>query len=76
VSLPRGHTRCVVVPVTFSDTTVLFPNAREATSFPSLMHRLGDPADSRVSTNRLVVGIDKYNFIILVNTILVDPIRV
>ena len=56
------------------------------------MYGLNDPVDSRVSTDLItreprdihddpntyhfVVGVDEYNFIILVHTILVDPIRV
>jgi len=76
VSFPGGNTRCVVVPVTFSNAAVLFPNAGEATSFPSLVYGLSDPVDSRVSTDRFVAGVDEYNFIILVHTVLIDPVRV
>ena len=56
------------------------------------MYGLSDPVDSRVSTDlitrkprgvydnpdayRFVAGVDEYNFIILVHTVLIDPVRV
>lgn len=70
----------------------MFANTREAASFPSLVHRLRDPVNSgippnlitvsqegckgQLATYRLVVGVDEYDFIILVYAILVDPVRV
>ena len=36
--------------------THLFSNTRETTSFPALVHWLGDPVDSRVSTNLITIS--------------------
>lgn len=49
--LPSGRLGSVVVAITFSETTVLFSNTGETASFPTLMHRLGDPVDPRVAAN-------------------------
>lgn len=62
--------------MTLAQSPVLFPNAGETTSFAAFVHWLGDPVDTGIPANSFVVGIHKDNFEILVNTILVHPVRV
>ena len=35
----------------FSETAVLLSDAGETASLPALVHRLGDPVDSRIAAN-------------------------
>ena len=51
VPLPGGRLGGVVVTAAFSKTAVLFSNAGETASLSALVHRLGDPADPRVTAN-------------------------
>jgi len=76
VPLPGGRFGSVVVATAFSETTVLFSDAGETASLPALVHRLGDPVDSRIAANGLVIGVNENDFIIFVDTILINPIRV
>jgi len=66
----------VVVTVTFAQATILFADAGKTTRLAVLVNRLGDPVDPGIATNSLVVRIDQDDFIVLVDTILVDPVRV
>jgi len=76
VPLPGGRLGGVVVATAFSETAVLFTNAGETASLPALVHRLGDPVDPRVAANSLVIRINENDFVVFVDTVLVDPIRV
>lgn len=40
------------------------------------MDRLDDPVDAGVAADRLVLGVDKDNLVVLVGGVLVDPVRV
>lgn len=37
--------------ISFAQTTILLANGGETTSFTSLVNRVGDPADTRISAN-------------------------
>jgi len=76
VPLPGGRFGGVVVAVAFSETSVPFSDAGETASLPALVHRLGDPVDPRIAANGLVIGVNEDDLVILVDTILVNPIRV
>ena len=51
VPLPSCRLWSIVVAVAFSEPAVLFSNAGETPSLPTLVHRLGDPVDPRVAAN-------------------------
>jgi hypothetical protein len=54
----------------------LLANSSEATSLATLVDRFSDPVDPGIATDRLVVGIHEDDFKVLVDTVLVDPVRV
>jgi len=66
----------MVVAVTFAETAILFPNTSETTGFPAFVHWLHNPINSGIFSDRFVAWIHQNNFIVLVNAILVDPIRI
>jgi len=66
----------MIVAVAFAQAAVLFANTRKSTGFPAFVYRLRNPIDAGIAANSFVVGIDQDNFVILVNTVLVHPIRV
>jgi len=66
----------VVVSVSFAQTTRFLACSGEATSFTMLVNSVGDPADSRITTDGLVARIDKDDFEVLVGRVLVDPVGV
>jgi hypothetical protein len=95
VPLPGGVV--VVVLVALSETPVLLSLGGKTTSLPVLVNRVGDPVDSGITTDGLVLGaddggriyqnrnlhwcrqvhsLDKDNLVVLVNSVLVDPVRV
>lgn len=76
VFLPGRASGGMVVKMTFAETTVLLSNASKTARFPMLVDRVGDPVDSGVTADSLVVRVDKNDFVIFVDTILVDPVRV
>jgi len=76
VSLPGRCLGCVVVAISLAKTTVLFSDAGETTSFSPFVDWVSDPVDSCVTTNSFVIWVDQDNLIILINTVLVDPVRV
>jgi hypothetical protein len=43
--------------------------------FPALVDSVADPVDSGIPTNGLVVGVDEDDLEVLVDTVLVDPVR-
>jgi hypothetical protein len=57
-------------------TSVLLADRGKATSLSVLVDGVGDPVDSGVSSDGLVRGIDEDDLVVLVNTVLVDPVRV
>jgi len=59
-----------------AQATVLLANACEPTGLATLVHRIRDPANSGVTTNGLVIRVYENNLVVLVDTILIDPVRV
>ena len=74
--LPGGPAGGVVVAVTLAKTTVLLASAGKATGLAVLVHGLGDPVDAGVAADRLVLGVDEDDLVVLVDTVLVNPVRV
>jgi len=64
------------VTVSLAQAAILLANARKPTSFTTLVHRVYNPVDSGITTNGFVVGINEDDLVVLVNTILVNPVRV
>jgi hypothetical protein len=62
--------------VTLSVTAVLLANGSKTTSFTVLVNRVDDPVDASITTDGLVVGINKDNLEVLVGSILVNPVGV
>lgn len=48
VPLPGGFSRAATVAMSLANTTVLFADRGESTSFPALVHRCADPVDAGV----------------------------
>lgn len=59
-----------------AQSPVLFPNAGETAGFAAFVHWLGNPIDTGIPANSFVVGIHKDDFEVLVNAVLVYPVRV
>jgi hypothetical protein len=53
VPFPSGRLGSVVVAIALSEPAVLFSNAGETASLPTLMHRPSDPVDPGVTANLL-----------------------
>jgi hypothetical protein len=62
--------------VTLSVTTVLLTNGGKTTSLTVLVNGVDDPVDTGITTDGLVVRIDKDDLEVLVGSILVNPVRV
>lgn len=48
----------------------------ETTSLAVLVDRVDDPVDAGVAADRLVLGVDQDDLVVLVGRVLVDPVRV
>lgn len=69
--------RCSLVEsVTLSLTTALLSIGGKSTSFSVLVNGVDNPADSRVSSDSIVRWVDGNDFVVLVYTVLVDPVTV
>jgi len=66
----------VVVQMTLVDTSGLLASSSETTSFTVLVDGVHDPIVSSITTNGLMLRINKNDFEVLVRRILVNPIRV
>jgi len=51
VAFPGRSSRDVMVSVAFAQTAVLLADGRKTTSFASLVHRIADPVDARVTAD-------------------------
>ena len=60
------HRRLIV---RFKGVTHLFSDTRETTSFPALVHRLGDPVDPRVPTNLIIISREVDNIVVLLTAL-------
>lgn len=69
-------TLSVVESVTLSLTSALLSSSSETSGFPVLVDWVGNPVDSSISSDSLVLRVDTDDFKVLVDTILVDPVRV
>jgi len=76
VLLPGRASGSVVVTMALAQSPVLLPHTGETTGFTAFVHWLGDPVNTSIPTNSFVVRIHKDNFVVLVNTVLVHPVRV
>jgi len=74
VPLPGGVV--VVVLVALPETPVPLSLGGETTSLPVLVDGVGDPVDSGISSDSLVLGVDEDDLVVLVDSVLVDPVRV
>lgn len=66
----------MVVTVTLAQSTILLSDARKTPRLATSVHRVDNPIDPRVPTDRLVVRIHQDHLVILVHTILIHPVRV
>jgi len=76
VSFPNGILRLMVVTISFGDTTVLLSSSSKPSRFSSLVNGITDPVDFRVPSDSFMEWVNKDDLEILVNPILVDPVRV
>lgn len=79
VLLPHSTNRgaLLVVLVTFAlETTSLLTGTSKATELTVLVSRGGDPLKASITTDGVVGGIHKDDLIVLVGTIMVNPVRV
>ena len=78
MSLPglSAASSCLVVSVTFAQTTRLLASSGETTRFTVLVDRVDDPVDAGVAADGLVLRVNEDNLEVLVGRVLVDPVRV
>lgn len=76
VLAPGGASGGVVVLGTLAETTVALALGGEATGLAALVDGVGDPVDAGVAADGLVRRVDKDDLVVLVDTVLVDPVRV
>jgi len=76
VLLPLLSLGLMVVPSTLSDTPVLLSSRSKTTGLTTLVNGVADPVDAGITTDGLVVRVDEDHLVVLVDTILVDPVRV
>lgn len=69
-------TNGVVVAVALANSTALVAGSGEATRLTVLVHRLGDPVNAGIAADGLVLRVNANDFEVLVDTILVHPVRV
>lgn len=66
----------MVVLVTLAGTPVLLSFGGKTSGFSVLVDGVGDPVDSSITSDSLVRRVDTDDFVVLVDTVLVDPVRV
>ena len=66
----------LVVAVALVETTGLLAGGGEAAGLAVLVDGVDDPVDAGVDADGLVLGVDQDNLVVLVDTVLVDPIGV
>lgn len=72
--LPGGVV--VVVLVALSETPVPLALGGETPALTVLVDGVGDPVDPGITTDSLVAGVDEDDLKVLVDSVLVDPVRV
>lgn len=73
---PGSASGGVVVLGALAETTVALALGGEATRLAVLVDGVGDPVDAGVAADGLVLGVDEDDLVVLVDTVLVDPVRV
>lgn len=73
---PVGVSRVLPVQMAFSEPPALLSGGGEASALSVLVHWGADPVVPGVPADRLVTGVDQDNLVVLVDAILVDPVRV
>lgn len=68
--------RSIVVTVTLVDTSGFLAGSSEASGFSVLVDRVADPVVAGVSSDGLVRWVQKNDLEVLVDRVLVDPVRV
>jgi hypothetical protein len=78
VSLPglSATSSCLVVTVTFAQSTRLLASSRKTTRFAVLVDWLDDPIDAGIPSDCLVLGVNEDDLEVLVCRVLIDPVRV
>jgi hypothetical protein len=66
----------VVVLVALAGTPVLLSLGGKTSGFSVLVNGVGDPVDSGITSDSLVRRVDTNDLVVLVDTVLVDPVRV
>lgn len=66
----------MVVLVALAGTPVLLAFGGKTTGFSVLVNGVGDPVDSGITSDSLVRRVDTDDLVVLVDTVLVDPVRV
>lgn len=66
----------LVVAVALVETTGLLAGGGETTALAVLVDGVDDPVDAGVDADRLVLGVDEDDLVVLVRGILVDPVGV
>lgn len=64
------------VAVALVETARLLAGGGEAAGLAVLVNGVDDPVDAGVDADRLVLGVDKNDLVVLVGRVLVDPVRV
>lgn len=62
--------------MTLTLAPTLLSGRRKTAALPPLVNGLGNPVNPGVPSHRLVLRVNSNNFEVLVNTVLVDPVRV
>uniref|UniRef100_A0A2M3YXJ3 Uncharacterized protein n=1 Tax=Anopheles braziliensis TaxID=58242 RepID=A0A2M3YXJ3_9DIPT len=76
---PAGTARAtngLSVAVALAQTTRALSSGGKTTKLTVLVHRLADPVDVRITTDRIVGRIDHDDLVVLVGSILGNPVRV
>jgi len=74
VAFPGRSSWGVMVAVALAQAAVLLADGRKTASFTSLVNRITDPFDTGVAADRFMARINKNDFKILVDAILVNPV--
>lgn len=78
MSLPglSATSSCLVVSMTFAQSTGLLASSSETTRFAVLVNGVDDPVDASITTDGLVLGVNEDDLKVLVGRVLVDPVGV
>ena len=63
------------MPGALAETTVSLAGSRQAARLSALVNSVADPVDAGIAADRLVERVNSNDFVVLVDAILVDPVR-